>query len=221
MPRSPARNSTAESHDVRVYSVALSASQVAETLRLDRAWKLSETSGTIGRRFHRIRQERHSDRHGKLVDRLRRHGVFDFNGSSNYISTTNASHLRPTSAMTIAAWIKGDSWSAGGDVDAIVRKGEGSPNNYQFAITDGRATLYLNDSDGAGFKGNTVLTTGTWYHVAAVWDGATVRIYVNGVLDNTPAARTGTIGTDTRPLYIGGHPGLDLFDGMIRDVTVI
>jgi hypothetical protein len=120
--------------------------------------------------------------------------------------------------MTIAAWIKGDSWGAADDVDVIIRKGEGNPNNYQLAIAAGRVALMLDDSDTAGIRGNTTLSTGQWYHVAAVWDGATVKIYVNGVLDNTPAARTGTIGTDTRALYIGGRSGTDLFDGMIRDV---
>ena len=38
----------------------------------------------------------------------------------------------------------------------------------------------------AGIRGNTVLATGQWYHVAATWDGTTVKIYVNGVLDNSP-----------------------------------
>jgi hypothetical protein len=53
-----------------------------------------------------------------------------------------------------------------------------------------------------------------------VWDGATVKIYLNGQLDNAPAARTGTIGTDTRPLCIGGRSGADYFDGMIRDARI-
>jgi hypothetical protein len=120
--------------------------------------------------------------------------------------------------VTIAAWIRGDSWGATSDVDTILRKGEANPNNYQLVISDGRVELGLDTNDAAGSRGNTVLTTGMWYHVAAVWDGATVRIFVNGVLDNTPPARTGTIGTDTRSLYLGGRSGADYFDGMIRDV---
>jgi hypothetical protein len=63
-----------------------------------------------------------------------------------------------------------------------------------------------------------VLNTGEWYHVAATWNGSTVRIYVNGVLDNTPASKTGYTGYDARPLYIGGRAGADFFDGLIHEV---
>ena len=77
----------------------------------------------------------------------------------------------------------------------------------------------LDGNDAAGIRGNTVLTTGQWYHVAATWDGTTGKIYVNGVLDNSPGtAKASPIGTDTRPLYLGGRAGADYFDGMIRDV---
>jgi hypothetical protein len=205
-------------HDVRVYSVPLSASKVSELYGSIGHWKLSEISGTTAADASPLAKNGTVTGTASWSTDCGGMAVFDFNGISNYISTTNASHLQPTSALTIAAWVKGDSWGTGGDVDTIVRKGEGSPVNYALAITDGRATLYLDDTDGAGFKGNTVLSTGQWYHVAAVWDGATVRIYVNGVLDNTPGVRTGTIGTDTRPLYIGGRATTDLLDGMIRDV---
>jgi hypothetical protein len=66
-----------------------------------------------------------------------------------------------------------------------------------------------------------VLTAGQWYHVAATWDGSIVKIFVNGQPDNTPTVRTGTVGTDARPLYIGGRPGADNFDGMIYDVRFL
>jgi hypothetical protein len=76
--------------------------------------------------------------------------VFDFNGSSQYIRVVNASHLQPTSAISLSAWIKGDTWSSGDSVDAILRKGDANPNNYQLAVADGRIAMYLDDSDTAG-----------------------------------------------------------------------
>jgi hypothetical protein len=147
--------------------------------------------------------------------------VFNFDGSTNYFSVASTTDFQPTGMMSISAWIKGDSWLAGadGNVNTIVRKGDSSPNNYNLAISGGKVMFCLDDADTAGIRSNTTLSTGQWYNVAVTWDGATVKIYINGVLDNS-AARTGTIGTDTRTVLIGGRSGTDLFDGMIRDVRI-
>ena len=44
-------------------------------------------------------------------------------------------------ALSISAWIKGDAWGSGSDVDVILRKGEGNPNNWQLAIENGYVAL--------------------------------------------------------------------------------
>jgi len=149
-------------------------------------------------------------------------GALEFDGVNDYLWVGNSSSLQLSSALTIAAWIKGDGWGTGSDVDTIARKGEVNPVNYQLAIADGKVSLMLDDIDsGGGLRGNTLLSTVQWYHVAAAWDGSTVRIYVNGILDNDPPeSRAGTIGTDMRPLYIGGRDGADFFDGIIDDVRI-
>ncbi len=129
--------------------------------------------------------------------------------------------LQLTSALTIAGWVKVNLSGSGTDVDIIARKGDGNPNNYQFGLQNGLATMFLDDSDSGGLSGNTILNLGQWYHVAATWDGSEVRIYVGGVLDKTPPdLRGGTIGTDTRPLYIGGRGTADVLDGIVDDVRI-
>ncbi len=207
-------------HDVRIYGRGLSATDVAKLYGFVGHWKLDQTTGATANDSSPFAGNGTVSGTANWSIRCTDTGVFDFDGSTNYISIPNASHLQPTSAMTIAGWVKGDSWGAGNDVDIILRKGEDNPNNYQLAIADGKVALFLDDSDSNGIRGNTTLAAGEWYHVAATWDGATVKIFVNGQLDNTPAARTGTIATDTRPLYIGGRSGADLLDGMIYDVRL-
>ena len=208
--------------EVRVYNYAISATDVALLYGFVGHWKLSETSGTTSADSTIFAKNGTVTGGANWSTRCNGAGVFDFDGSSHYISITSASHLQPTESLTMAAWIRGDAWGSGADVDAIFRKGEGNPNNYQFAIANGRVALYLDtsDPDDQSIRGNTTLTAGVWYHVAATWDGSTVKIYVNGQLDNTPQSRTGTIGVDTRALYIGGYSGSDLFDGMIYDARL-
>ena len=144
----------------------------------------------------------------------------DFDGVDDYILVANSSSLQLTNQLTISAWVKGDSWSSGSSVDVIVRKGPFNPNNYQFAIADGRVALMLDDSDTGGHRGDTVLNPGQWYHVAATWGGSVVKIYVDQEPDASPANDGGNIGTDTRPLYLGGRPGGDSFNGRIDDIQI-
>jgi len=183
-------------------------------------WKLDEASGTTAADATPYGQDGAVSGGASWSNRCDGSGVFDFNGSTHYISIADATQLHPNARLSIAAWIKGDSWGSGGEVNAILRKGETDPNNFQLAVADGKVALYLDDSDVGGIRGNTTLNVGTWYHVVATWDGLTAKIYLNGVLDNIPTSRTGTISTDTRPLYIGGRSGADHFDGMIYDVRL-
>jgi len=137
----------------------------------------------------------------------------------------NASSLQPTSALTITGWILANAWGSGSDVDIILRKGEANPNNYQLAVVDQRLCLVLDSWDYIGYSGttngDTILNTNEWYFVAGTWDGSNVCIYVNGILDNDPPdSYTGTIDTDTRPLYIGGRSGTDCLDGTLDDVRL-
>lgn len=144
-----------------------------------------------------------------------------FDGSNDYILVPNSSSLQFTNQLTICAWIRGDTWGSGSDVDVITRKGGSTPVNYQLAVKNGRVTLMLDGFDTVGISGDTVLNTGQWYHVSASWNGAVVKLYIDSELDHYPPdARGGTIGTDTRPLYIGGRPGGDLFHGRIDDVQI-
>jgi hypothetical protein len=61
---------------------------------------------------------------------------------------------------------------------------------------------------------------GEWVHLVGVYDGATVRIYVNGV-EQGNAPLTGNIISYTQPLYVGAHglPG-EFSRGVVDDVRI-
>lgn len=67
----------------------------------------------------------------------------------------------------------------------------------------------------------TPFATDRWYHVAAVYDGSTVKIYINGKLDVSKAAAGGTINLgDSRVFYIGRSSGSRYLDGCISEARV-
>lgn len=205
--------------DVRVYNYALTAAEVENLYGFVGYWKLNQTSGTTATDSTPVADNGTVTGTPHWSTDCGGMGVFDFDGSTNYVSVASSSTFQPTESITIAAWIKGDAWTTSSETNAILRKGQVGPNNYNLCVPNGHVSLCLDVSDLNGVQSSTVLSTGRWYHVAATWDGATVKIYIDGVLD-TSASRSGTLNVDTRPVYIGGRSGADFFNGMIRDVRL-
>jgi hypothetical protein len=119
--------------------------------------------------------------------------ALSFNGNS-YVDLGNPAPLRLTGSMTISAWIK--IGAQPGDDGAIVAKLGGAGWQLKTSPDTGVRTAAIQISSDGGDSiqrySNTVLTTNTWYHIAAVYDAAMRRldIYVNGVLDNGVLAGT-------------------------------
>ena len=68
------------------------------------------------------------------------------------------------------------------------------------------------------------LTVGVWHHIAGTYDGANIKIYVDGVERNSLAV-TGNINSTTVPVRIGmgsGTPGAgeEPFDGLIGHCAI-
>ncbi|CAG0978082.1 hypothetical protein PHYC_01613 [Phycisphaerales bacterium] len=127
----------------------------------------------------------------------------------------------PDGPFTLEAWFKADAWDAR---TGLVTKTENS--DYGIFVSRGvpNFTVML---DGKYVEAGTktpALKTRAWHHLAGVYDGAEVRLYVDGSL----AARTkgsGVRGTNALPLIIGGDVGLDgnpmsYFKGVIDGVRL-
>jgi hypothetical protein len=79
-----------------------------------------------------------------------------------------------------------------------------------------RVRLHLHE---ATLDSNGTIPQGAWSHVAAHYDGQSVRFYVNGVLDLTRAAALGPVRANPeRKLYIGCDP---ITGGMVGTVPVL
>jgi Concanavalin A-like lectin/glucanases superfamily len=68
--------------------------------------------------------------------------------------------------------------------------------------------------------GTSNLVANTWTHLAATYDGTTLRLYVNGTQVSS-VARSGAIATSNGVLSIGGDPLYgQYFAGRIDDVRI-
>lgn len=120
-----------------------------------------------------------------------------FDGLTKYVST-NAVNLSGTSGVSLECWVKPNAFKASspfisslvgiedGSSAAMLRLGDvGVANNQiQFVLALGTTQQKLNSA--------IRLTVGTWYHIVGTYDGATMRLYVNGQLDAS-RAQTGAV----------------------------
>ena len=79
--------------------------------------------------------------------------------------------------------------------------------------------LYQSHNQYTTVFGNAVLTTGVWHHVAGVFDGSQMRVYVNGTLDASLTSGSGPA-SGTSTLKIGRNSGGGYFNGLIDEVRV-
>ena len=148
-------------------------------------------------------------------------GALAFNGTNQRVNIPNAASLQLSSAMTLEAWVNPSTIS--NVWRDVVFKGN---DNYYLMATTGPAHAgtpaggaIVNGAHAEAF-GTTTLTTGTFTHLAATYDGATLKLYVGGNLVGSKAA-TGAIMTSTNQLQIGGDSIYgQYFAGVIDEVRV-
>ncbi len=136
------------------------------------------------------------------------------------------------SALTVAAWLKADDF---GVPDArILSKtrgaNEGDHHVMLSTVANGASTRLRFRLKTSGWTATLVasgggLTAGRWVHAAAVYDGAEMRLFQDGVLVGR-MAKQGSIDSDPSvPAAIGNQPlsaagGGRAFDGVIDDVRI-
>ncbi|MDG2200565.1 MAG: metallophosphoesterase [Phycisphaerales bacterium] len=123
--------------------------------------------------------------------------------------------------MTLETWFRGDAYTGR---RGLIAKTEGS--EYGFFVSEGHPSFYIH-LDGAYVEledPGTTLAPGRWYHLAGVYDGAEVRLYLDGkLLGRLPGSGTRT--RNELPLLVGadvgaGGVGTSFFDGAIDEVRL-
>ncbi|MCW4001640.1 MAG: hypothetical protein NWE97_00410 [Candidatus Bathyarchaeota archaeon] len=182
-------------------------------------WHLSDPSGGVGAIKDSTSNNNAGTDNGSptfnatgLID-----SAISFDGFDDYINMSNSASLQFTSSLTIEGWINLQSFGSGSDVDIVLRKGEGTPNDYQLAIHDQKLALMIEEGDASGLESTANLTSTTWYYLAGTWNNSTRRVYLNGS-ENGSGSKTGNMTPDTRDIYIGGRSGTDLSTGIIDEV---
>ena len=151
-------------------------------------------------------------------------GAFRYDGRGDMISVDRGPSLEFTQGLSNAAWVHPDVRKR----QAIIWKGpyvrgpDASP--YRLTLGDAGEIIFELRVRSSPLPVQIVKAgypTGEWFFVVGTFDGASMKLYVDGLLAGT-AAVDGPLGQSRAPLLIGTGQNLsmDTFQGRLDDVRI-
>ena len=150
-------------------------------------------------------------------------GALEFDGYDDYIDTSIVN--ADITYVTFSTWFKSDDAGSIGD-DYVTQRFITQPRSSGIS----RLALGVNNnrvaagwfSSGFNFgEGVTVLSAGVWYHAALIYDGSAIRIYLNGLEENSFSESNVFAPSATDTIQIGRQQdGSKVFDGVLDDVRI-
>ncbi|HXC06521.1 MAG TPA: LamG domain-containing protein, partial [Bacteroidia bacterium] len=151
--------------------------------------------------------------------------ALSFNGTGSQVDLGNSINtvLTALNTITVEAWVYPTSTSSLGvicgnydnptapEMQFLLRR---DADTYTFWVDDGSSFKNVSSSPAS-------VTLNTWQHVAGVWDGAQLYIYINGVLQSTTTGVTGSNFLATsNDIIIGNDASGESFAGSIDELRI-
>lgn len=135
-----------------------------------------------------------------------------YNGTSQYITLAASPLGSSATVCTVSAWV--NQWSAG-SFPMVASWGDGKIElRYSGATRQPQCRILTTAATSP-----TAISLGTWAHLCGVYNGSTVKIYVDGVEKDSQAV-SGTISSLTAPNFCARPTGTFLQYATVDDIRV-
>ena len=153
--------------------------------------------------------------------------AFEFDGTGSYAKIPPSASLNPGRQLTIEFWMKAAPGNPMNSFQGLV-----TTDYYGVEIANG-VSFYLTSNRGAAWAitSHASLSAGVWHHVAGTYDGAIVRLYIDGHPWGIPLKHTGAIsplpsdsfvaiGSEDGRTHFSDCIGSRYFTGLIDEVRI-
>jgi hypothetical protein len=136
-------------------------------------------------------------------------GTMVFDGINDYVNISDSTYLDLPNTNTMEFWVNSNQLN---NNDIISHRfncyGAAYNPTYTSGYVAGKLSIYyaLNNGDWQAVSTTTTPIIGQWYHLVGTYDGSTMKVYLNGVLENTRSV-SGNITQNDAGLDIGSYNG--------------
>jgi len=151
--------------------------------------------------------------------------ALDFDGVDDYVSVPDDPSLEGMGELTVSCWVyphdlsgaasgigKNDAYANYADAPYTIGFSYDGGGDTRFYVGDGTDIYDLHPAD--------TLDTGKWQHLVCIYDGADLKMYLDGELHDSSNIGSITLTTNTLSLYFASFGGDFPFDGKISDVCI-
>jgi hypothetical protein len=149
--------------------------------------------------------------------------ALSFDGSNDYVSVNDSPSLDLTNRMTLEAWVRP---TASSGWRTVLMKENGSEMSYGMYARESSnrpsAWMRVNPTSGSSQSAGATpgLTLNAWSHMAATYDGASLKLYINGTLRATKT-QTGSMYVSSNALKFGGNAVWgEYFAGQLDEIRI-
>jgi hypothetical protein len=150
----------------------------------------------------------------------------EYDGIDAYVDCGQVTQIQNTNALSVSCWFNYKTLSS--SVNGIVSKDTTSriDGNWYIATQNATIRFLLKTANGQDALNSGTISLNSWNHLLCVWNGSTMKIYINGSLNNSISLSnaTGTLGLRTTDVLIGrrliGSINDGFFNGNIDEVAV-